>query len=402
MSTPQPFPIQASLPAKSATAVTPTQAESADADSKGVFGGVLNDELDSALATDAVTADAGLEESAIVGLPLDGNSLPPAINNQLQADIAELDPVTGDELLLATEPVDVSGLNPALLESSVKVSVATLAGKEPAVVQPGVTHVSTESIRFISNTPVTPVKTDNHQAVSLLPLTNAGIDGETQAVTQFKESLPLQKIFSPLTRQAEAGIEAGQIGRVIEQFSELKQRPAVTPTISTVVAATPLSEAGTAASTTSTTTQLSVDVPIQDQRWQKAFSQRVVWSVGNVQSAQLRINPAELGRIDIQVNVENDKANVVFTAQQGVVKDAIEQALPRLREMLAEQGVELENADIFHDNANQQQAATHDGSSQQDELDARTASGSRDDGQPEEGVFISDIAFNDDVVDFYV
>jgi len=400
MSTSQPFPIQVSLPAKSATAAISTQADASDTDSKGVFGGVLHDELDSAVAIEAITTGVVVDETDSLNLPLDGNSLPPAINNQLQADIAELVTDATEELLLSGESSDVSGLNVPLTESSLKVSIATVAGKEPALAQQPAVPVPTKSIRFVGQAPLTPVKTETaNQTVSVLPFTDAGIDGDTQAVTQFKESLPLQKLFSPLTRQAEAGIEAGQVGRVLEQFTELKQRPIVTPTVSTVTAAIPLSDTGSTASTTATTTaQLSVDVPVQDQRWQKAFSQRVVWSVGNVQSAQLRIHPAELGRIDIQVNVENDKANVVFTAQQGVVKDAIEQALPRLREMLAEQGVELENADIFHDNFNQQHAGTHNGSSEQQEL----AVGLSDDEQSDEKILISEMTINEDVVDFYV
>ena len=400
MSTSQPFPIQVSSPAKPGAANAPVQAESSDTDSKGVFGGVLTDVSTEITATEVNTEATVVEATANVSLPLDGNSLPLAINTQLQADIAEISDDISEELLLSEEPVDVLGINIPVIESQIKASVSTLVEKDPVLSSRLTVPTSTETIRIINSTPLQPVKAETvNQSISLLPFADAGIDAETQAVTQFKESLQLQKIFSPLTRQAEAGIEAGQLGRVIEKFTELNQKQLISPSVSvsSPVNSSPLSTTGTAA-----TAQLSIDVPVQDPRWQKAFSQRVVWSVGNVQSAQLRLNPAELGRIDIQLDVDNDKANVVFTTQQGGVKDVIEQALPRLRDMLAEQGVDLENVEIFHDNFNQQQAGNENGSSQQQESENSLWSGAQEQEQVDNDVFVSQVAFNEDVVDYYV
>ncbi len=407
MSTSQSLPIQVSLPAKPGNSSVSVQADVSDTDSKGVFGGVLSDELDSVSATDAVKTvindEVVVEEAISLSLPLDGNSLPLAINTQLQADIAELEEIIPEDLTLSTDPVDILGEVLALVESPLKATVTAIV-KDAVLSQQAAVPIPADSIRFINNPVLANSKTEaSNQSVSLLPFTDLGIDAETQAVTQFKESLQLQKIFSPLTRQAEVSIEVGQSGRILEQFPELNSKLVVTPTVSNIVNSTPLN--GTAAGTTIGTTamaQLSVDVPVQDQRWQKAFSQRVVWSVGNAQSAQLRLNPAELGRIDIQVNIDNDKANVVFTTQQGVVKEAIEQALPRLRDMLAEQGVDLENVEIFQDNFNQGQAGTNNGSSQQQEVENRQWSASSDDEQVDEKVFVSNIMIKDDVVDFYV
>ncbi len=399
MSTSQPFPIQVSSPSKTGATNTSAQAESSDTDSKGGFGGVLTDVSTEINATEANTEAVAVEEKTNVSLPLDGNSLPLAINTQLQADIAEISDDISQELSLTEESVDVLGINIPVIESQIKASVSASVEKDPVLSTRLSVPTSTETIRIINSTSLQPVKAETvNQTISLLPFSEAGIDAETQAVTQFKETLQLQKIFSPLTRQAEAGIEAGQLGRVLEKFTELNQKQLVAPAASvpSTVNSTPLSATGTAA-----TAQLSIDVPVQDPRWQKAFSQRVVWSVGNVQSAQLRLNPAELGRIDIQLNVDNDKANVVFTTQQGSVKDVIEQALPRLRDMLAEQGVDLENVDIFHDSFNQQQAGNENSSSQQ-ESENSFWSGSQEQEQVDNDVFVSQVTFNEDVVDYYV
>ena len=65
-----------------------------------------------------------------------------------------------------------------------------------------------------------------------------------------------------------------------------------------------------------------------------------------LRSAEIRLTPAELGPLRVQVAVDDGAAHVTFHAQHAVTRDAIEQALPRLREMLAESGLSLGQADV--------------------------------------------------------
>jgi len=392
MSTSQSLPIQSSLPAKGGPSALSPQ----ETDSEGVFNEVLSDELDSASVELS-------DEVASSNLPLDGKDLPLEGDTEVSLDIldiAELEAsldVTADDSadILALAQIDDVIINPAVASVTSK----DFSGTSEAILKQADVAKPENVIRFVNSAGLVPNKAEvTNQLASLQPYSDSGLEMETQAVTKFKESLQLQKSISPLVKQA----EFGQIGRVIEQFSEFNQK-SIAPapsSVSTLVNATPLSSStGTAA--TIGAAQLSVEVPVQDQRWQKAFSQRVVWSVGNVQSAQLRLNPAELGRIDIQVNIDKDKASVVFNAQNGVVKEAIEQALPRLREMLAEQGVELEKAEIFNENFNQQQASAQNDSSEQKNAEADSWSGIAEDEILEES-HVSQIELNDDIVDYYV
>jgi flagellar hook-length control protein FliK len=62
---------------------------------------------------------------------------------------------------------------------------------------------------------------------------------------------------------------------------------------------------------------------------------------GQLKTAEIRLTPAELGPLKIQVVIEDGTANVSFQSQHAVTRDAIEQALPRLRELLAENGLTL-------------------------------------------------------------
>ena len=60
----------------------------------------------------------------------------------------------------------------------------------------------------------------------------------------------------------------------------------------------------------------------------------------------MRINPPHLGPIDIQLTLQNDQASVSFGAQHGVVREALEAAIPRLREMFGDNNLQLVNVDV--------------------------------------------------------
>ncbi len=91
----------------------------------------------------------------------------------------------------------------------------------------------------------------------------------------------------------------------------------------------------------------SVPVPMQDTRWGEAFSERVVWVTGQqVQTAQIHVEPPQLGPIEVRVSIVNDQANLLFTAPHGVARDAIQMSLPRLQEMLLDSGLTLGNVSV--------------------------------------------------------
>lgn len=88
----------------------------------------------------------------------------------------------------------------------------------------------------------------------------------------------------------------------------------------------------------STTLALPVDHP----QWGSELGNRVQWLVNRqTTGAELRLSPPELGPLSVQINIEQDQASISFNAPQAVVREAIENALPRLREMLAGNGINL-------------------------------------------------------------
>lgn len=88
--------------------------------------------------------------------------------------------------------------------------------------------------------------------------------------------------------------------------------------------------------------------PPGNPQFAEQVAERVVWMAGQkLDRAQIRLNPAHLGPIAVDVSVgEDGAATVTFTAQHAMTRDALEQALPRLREMFSDSGVMLAGADV--------------------------------------------------------
>ncbi|MGI9238570.1 MAG: flagellar hook-length control protein FliK, partial [Woeseiaceae bacterium] len=90
-----------------------------------------------------------------------------------------------------------------------------------------------------------------------------------------------------------------------------------------------------------------IGTPVRDAAWGERIGERVVMMAGNqLKQAEIRLTPAELGPLRVQVSMDDGATHVTFHAQHAVTRDALEQALPRLREMLAENGLSLGQADV--------------------------------------------------------
>lgn len=112
------------------------------------------------------------------------------------------------------------------------------------------------------------------------------------------------------------------------------------------------------ANTTSPVTQARVDTPVRDPAFGQEFSQKIVWLAGqDKQSAQLTLNPPQLGPVEVSLKISGDQATAVFSSPHAEVREAIEAALPRLREMMGSAGLELGQANVSSQSFQQQQQA---------------------------------------------
>lgn len=84
----------------------------------------------------------------------------------------------------------------------------------------------------------------------------------------------------------------------------------------------------------------------------------------NLKHVDIRLDPPELGRLHIRMNMHGDGASVQFTVSNQQARDALEHSMPRLREMLAQQGVQLADTSVQQQNSGQQQRYTAGGGGQ--------------------------------------
>ena len=115
---------------------------------------------------------------------------------------------------------------------------------------------------------------------------------------------------------------------------------------------------GTATQAANSQTQMA-PLNLGQNAWESNLGSRLQMMVGqNVQTAEIRLDPPELGVINVKIKVTNDVASVNINSPHTQVREALETALPRLREMFAESGVSLGDVNVGQESFAQQQNST--------------------------------------------
>ncbi|HFG1702815.1 TPA: flagellar hook-length control protein FliK [Vibrio cholerae] len=100
-------------------------------------------------------------------------------------------------------------------------------------------------------------------------------------------------------------------------------------------------------------------VPLNKEMAADQLAERVQMMMSkNLKNIDIRLDPLELGRMHIRMNMQGDGATVHFTVANQHAREALEQTMPRLREMLAQQGVQLGDTSVQQQSAGQQQRYT--------------------------------------------
>ena len=95
-----------------------------------------------------------------------------------------------------------------------------------------------------------------------------------------------------------------------------------------------------------TTPSLVIQPPVSSPEWAPAVGNGIKLLVQNKNSvAELQISPPDLGPINVRIDF-SDKPVVAITVQHSDTKDALDAALPRLREMLAGNGIALSGSGV--------------------------------------------------------
>ena len=147
-----------------------------------------------------------------------------------------------------------------------------------------------------------------------------------------------------------------------------------------------LTQVASALNRTSTPVQMNMPAGMNPGQpgWSEAMSERVVWaSKQGVQTATLQLDPPELGSLQVKLHITHDQVSVSFSSPHASVRDSVEQSMPRLKEMLEDQGLSLGESSV-----NDQGASSSDR-----DRDEQTGVASRDgryDASREEGAEVSE------------
>ena len=89
--------------------------------------------------------------------------------------------------------------------------------------------------------------------------------------------------------------------------------------------------------------------------WHDELGGQITWMAHQgLESASLRLSPEHLGPLEVHISVRDGAASVWFGATQPHTRAALEQALPRLREMFASQGLTLTDSRVSHESPRNQ------------------------------------------------
>jgi len=148
-------------------------------------------------------------------------------------------------------------------------------------------------------------------------------------------------------------------------------------------------------------------LPMNQNAWAEGLVNRVMYlSSQNLKSADIQLEPAELGRLDIRVNLAADQATqVTFISGHAGVRDALDSQVHRLRELFAQQGLAQPDVNVADQSRGQQQQQAQPDGSQLSGVAARRAQGGAggeqgelaDAARPVE----QQVVIGDSAVDFY-
>ena len=103
----------------------------------------------------------------------------------------------------------------------------------------------------------------------------------------------------------------------------------------------------------------SQHLDLKQNHWEQNLGRQLNWMVNNqMQEAEIRVNPPDMGPIEVRMSLQQHQTSVAFFCHDASVREAIEKAMPQLREMLNNQGIYLNQAQVSDQSLARQHAGT--------------------------------------------
>jgi flagellar hook-length control protein FliK len=157
------------------------------------------------------------------------------------------------------------------------------------------------------------------------------------------------------TQQAEPEVELPSLELTAQGLEALKESAADTRPENFVAKLSALSQAVAQQASQAPRTGLMAGqpVPMHQAGWGEAVVDRVMLlSSQNLKSAEIQLDPAELGRLEVRISVNQEQTQVTFASANAGVREALEGQMHRLREMFAQQGMNLLDVNVSDQSLN--------------------------------------------------
>ncbi|MDP3124544.1 MAG: flagellar hook-length control protein FliK [Thiobacillus sp.] len=214
---------------------------------------------------------------------------------------------------------------------------------------------------LLAHAPVLPASLSAPAPATLAdPLADAAANADAQPTARQSAKTDFQAAMTPTSAQATATAAAAALPeRMAAALSPdaLKPDEARADSVGNpLMSAAQLVTLSTASAPTTSAASNALAPSVGSAAWSQALGEKIVWmTAGALQTASLTLNPPNLGPLQVVLNVTNDQATASFFAAQPEVRQALEAALPKLREMMNEAGIQLGQATVGAEQQQQQQ-----------------------------------------------
>lgn len=294
----------------------------------------------------------------------------------LQAKIADLlarqSTLTGDETAQTT-PLQtlVSGLMPAAKGDALKALATTNTADDSK------TEMSEEELAGLSALMAMLPHQQTPTAVTAPATGSVGITAKSALTSATLSQNGAHALSSALTGQENAQPASAYQAQAANVDPSLPASAPATPALA--VAAEKQDLASVSSSSTPTATLAPIvtshasaqpaatvatapvlSQPLGTHEWQQNLSQHItLFAKQGQQTAELRLNPEDLGQVHISLKLDNDQAQLQMVSAHSHVRAALEAALPVLRTSLAENGIQLTQSSVSSESfAGQQQSSS--------------------------------------------
>lgn len=240
-------------------------------------------------------------------------------------------------------------------------AVSSAAGQQTVVLDSAAltTTPSTDaSLPATANTSLPTARStviDNPNAVELA----AALQRNEVSATQLDRNNTEPRKLSVAATAADKSIAAIGMAQDAPKYGELSVTPVqLNHTQANITMAMPGTMPNTPNGSRAGNDLLTVNTPLGSNGWADDFSQQISWmSAQKTQVAELRLNPPNLGPLDVVLTITDKQATVQFSSPHGAVRDAVENALPKLREIFADNGIMLGNTTVSDQTPRERNAA---------------------------------------------